>query len=215
MISIIGIKRFVLLLLLLSLNAALFLVVNWYLLPIEQNVERKYSVEQNKVSSLRRDINRIEIEFDQLDKQQGYYNKIKELGFFKTQDRAEAKEMFSLIQKESRVISAFVSVKPGVIVDDSEAEKASHKILMSEMNIKIKAFDDNDIYRYLDLVCKVFPGVITIRHVDIHREKDVNAALLRAIANGASPELVAAEVDLLWRTMIPQERVIGAAGALK
>ena len=212
MIRIIGIRRLVILVILLAFNGVLASVVYMYLVPEKQSVERSYRVERSKVSALQQDINRMEIEFEQLDKQQGIFDKIKEDGFFGAQDRAEAKEMFSQIQEKSRVISALVSVKPGKVVEDVEAEKARHRVLVSEMSVDIRAFDDNDIYHYIDLIQRVFPGVITLQRIEVRRESDISAALLRAIAGGASPELVTAKVEFLWRTMIPQEQVIGATG---
>jgi hypothetical protein len=215
MIRIIGIRRLVILVILLAFNGVLASAVYIYLIPEKQNVEQKRRVAQNKVSTLQQDITLMEVEFEQLDKQQGRFDQIKADGFFQNQDRAEAKEMFSLIQKKSRVISAFVSVKPGKLVEDREAEKALHKVLVSEMSVDIKAFDDNDIYHYIDLVQKVFPGVVTLTRMEIRRDKDISSALLRAIAGGASPELVIAEIEFLWRTMIPQDQVLGATGATR
>ncbi len=212
MIRIIGIKRLVILVILLAFNGVVGSAVYMYLIPENQNVERKHKVERNKVIALQHDISRMEVEFEQLDQQQGQYDRIKAEGFFQAQDRAEAKEMFSLIQEQSHVISASVSVKPGNVVDNYEAEKAKHKVLVSEMSVDIKAFDDNDIYHYIDLVQKVFPGVVTLQRIDVRRDKDISAALLRAIASGASPELVTAKVEFLWRTMIPQEQVLGVTG---
>lgn len=213
MIKIIGIRRLVILVILLAFNGVLASVVYMYLVPQKQSVDLARRVERSKVSALQHDIELMEVEFEQLDKQQGFFNKIKEDGFFQNQDRAEAKEMFSLIQKESHVISAFVSVRPGKLVEDREAEKALHKVLVSEMSVDIKAFDDNDVYHYIDLVQKVFPGVVTLQQIEVRRDKDISAALLRSIANGASPELVTAKVEFLWRTMIPQDQVLGAIGA--
>ncbi len=212
MIRIIGVRRLILLVALLAFNGVLASAIYIYLVPEKQQIERKLNSENRKVSSLQQDIKRMEIEFEQLDQQQGRFDTIKEEGFFDTQDRASAKEMFSLIQKESQVISAFVSVRPGNVVEDKEASKARHKILVSEMSVEIKAFDDNDIYHYVDLVQKVFPGIVTLQRIEIRRSRDISAALLRAIASGANPDLVTAKVEFLWRTMIPQDRVLGMTG---
>jgi len=212
MIRIIGVKRLVILVILLAFNGVLASAIYMYLVPEKQKIERTLNAQRSTLSSLQQDISRMEIEFAQLDKQQGRFDDLKKDGFLLAQDRADAKEMFSLIQKQSRVISASVSVKPGAVVEDKEAKKAKHKVLVSEMNVEIKAFDDNDIYHYIDLVQKVFPGVVSLQRIEVRRDKDVSAALLRAISSGASPELVTAKVEFLWRTMIQQDQVIGAVG---
>jgi hypothetical protein len=215
MIKIIGIRRLVILVVLLAFNAVLASAMYMYLIPEKQLVERKHDAQRNEVNDLQGDLSRMEVEFETLDQQQGRYDQIRANGFFDAQDRAVAKEMFSLIQEQSKVISALVSVKPGKVVGDAEAEKANHKLLMSGISVDIKAFDDNDIYHYIDLVQKVFPGVVTLKSISVKREKDVSAALLRAIASGASPELVTAEVEFSWHTMIPQEQVLGTMSAAR
>jgi hypothetical protein len=44
--------------------------------------------------------------------------------------------------------------------------------------------------------------------MEIKRTRDVSAAVLRAIVTGINPELVAAKMELSWRTMIPEDQVI-------
>ncbi|MCK5385115.1 MAG: hypothetical protein KAJ29_06010 [Alphaproteobacteria bacterium] len=210
MIRIIGVKRLIILVVLLAFNGILASGLYLYVFPEGQKIESKQKAQRRKLSTLQKNISRMQIEFEQLDQQQGRFDKLKEEGFFSTQDRADAKEIFSLIQKQSGVISALVSVKPGNVVDDIEAKEAKHKVLVSDASVEIKAFDDNDVYHYIDLVQKTFPGVMSIQHISVHREKDISNALLRAIANGASPELVKANIEFLWSTMITEEQVLGA-----
>jgi len=213
MIKIIGVKRLVILVVLVSLNAVLASAIYLYAVPEGMKVEKKLKQQQNKLTSVQRDIEKMQLEFDQLDKQQGRFDALKENGFFSSQDRADAKELFSLVQKRSRVISAMVSVKPGSIIDSNDAKKAKHKILVSYVSVDIKAFDDNDVYHYIDLVQKTFPGYMTVQRVSVSRSRDISTAFLRAIANGASPELVTAEVEFLWRTLIPEDQVLDGMGA--
>ncbi|MCK5374746.1 MAG: hypothetical protein KAJ40_05635 [Alphaproteobacteria bacterium] len=212
MINIIGVKRVVVLVILASFNVTLAAVVYMYATPEYQTVMRQLRGQRSQLSSLQNDVEQMQIEFDQLDHQQERFDEIKEKGFFSAQDRADAKDIFSLIQKKSRIISAHVSVKPGYVEENDGTKKAKHKLLISDVSVRIKAFDDNDVYHYIDLVQKVFPGFVSLEHVSVRREKDISTTLLRAIANGASPEIVTAEVEFLWRTMIPENQVLDKSG---
>lgn len=215
MIGIIGIKRVIILLVFATFNAVLATMIYSYVLPQSEITETKLKSGRGKLTSVQGDIQRMQIEFDQLDQQQGRFDALKADGFFSTQDRGDAKALFSKIQNDSRVISATVSVKPGVIDDDPEAIKANHKVLMSQIKIEVKAFDDNDIYRYIDMVEKTFPGHVSLNSIVVKRTRDVSSALLRAISAGASPELVIAEIEMSWRTIIPDNQVIPDAGRLR
>ena len=120
MINIIGVKRVVVLVILASFNVTLAAVVYMYATPEYQTVMRQLRGQRSQLSSLQNDVEQMQIEFDQLDHQQERFDEIKEKGFFSAQDRADAKDIFSLIQKKSRIISAHVSVKPGYVEENDE-----------------------------------------------------------------------------------------------
>lgn len=209
MISVIGLKRLTILLLFLTVNVVLGAAIHLYVLPELNDSESNERRVRSQVNRVRSDIDRLQLEFEQLDQQQDRFNALKEKGFFSIQTRSDAKALFSRLQNRSKVVSAVVSVKPGVVIDDQEAQKARHKVLASAITIDIEAFDDVDVYRYIDLLNKEFPGHITIDHLEMKRTRDVNAAVLRAISSGANPVMVKANLKLSWRTMVSEDDLTG------
>lgn len=208
MIDVIGIRRMFLLGVLVILNASIGALVYLYLIPMQDDLDNKQTRVERDVRNLRHDLEKIKIEFEQLDEQQSRFDDLKATGFFDAQDRSKAKEIFNAIQDESKVISAVVSVKSGVVEDNPEAQKAKHKILYSPIEVEIEAFDDSDIYRYLDLLQANLPGYLSIDQVDISRTRDISPAVLRAIASGSNPILVESRIKMSWRTIIPESQVI-------
>ena len=206
--QVIGIKRLVILFILISLNAVLGASIYLYLMPETSRGEMKLRTLRSQVNVVSSDIDRMQLEFEQLDRQRDSFNALKDDGFFSMQVRSDAKELFSLIQDESGVISAVVSVKSGVILDYPEAKKANHTVLMSPIEVEIKAFDDASVYKYMDIALKKFPGHLSFDSVTIKRLRDISAPVLRAIASGASPELIEASINMSWRTVIPASQVI-------
>lgn len=212
MISVIGTKRLVILFALLLINAALGAAIYMYFMPEQQKTEKRLRVKRGQLSNVQYDLERMRIEFEQLDKQQGEFDQLKEKGFFSNQVRSTAKDLFSQIQDQSKVISAKVNVKSGVIEENKEAQKAKHMVLKSLINVELKAFDDADVYQYLSLVLQEFPGHISVDNVVVKRVKDISAPILRAIKSGANPELINASLSLSWRTLIPEDQVISEQG---
>lgn len=212
MIRVVGFKRIVLLLVLAAVNVLFAAAIYGYIIPENVTSEGKLQTLQRQIATKQSDIERMQIEFEQLDKQQGQFDVLKEDGFFIAQDRTMAREALNQIQDQARVISAVASIDPGVLDNNEEAQKANHKILVSPIEIEIKAFDDGDVYSYIDIMEKTFPGHVSIDSIEIRRTRDVSAAVLRAIATGANPELVSAKLALSWRTMIPQDQVIPEDG---
>ncbi len=208
MIQVIGVKRVAILLVLISVNAALAAGLYLYAVPEKENLSRKLRSLRSQVSSVQTDIDRMKVEFAQLDKQQDRFDKLKEDGLFSSQVRSEAKVFLSGIQEKAKVISAVANVRPGVIQSDKEAQKANHKILMSPVEITIEAFDDASVYRYIELAKMTFPGHLSLDGITIKRSRDVSSPVLRAIAAGTNPVLISADILMSWRTIITETQVI-------
>jgi hypothetical protein len=195
---------------LLALNGILAAALYLYLAPQQVVEEKRLKTLRGEVSTLRADIDRMQLEFMQLEAQKQEFGMLEKDGFFKNQSRRQAENTFSAIQKRSGVGSAIASISAGVIEDNEEALKAKYKILKSPIQVQIEAVSDVDIYHYLFLIENYFPGHVSVENVKIKRESDVSGTVLRAIAAGSNPPLVKAELDMIWRTMIPEAEVIGA-----
>lgn len=203
--DVLGIRRIAILLALIVVNGLFAAVLYGYIFPEQIKQDRLLRSSQGKVSTLQADIDRLQIEFDQLEDQKVRFATLQETGFFNTQGRRRAEMLLTDIQKSSDVLSAVASVKPGSFESSSAAEKANHRVLSSPIEISIQAMDDVNIYRYLYILERVFPGQVLIDDMSITRNFDVNGPLLRSITLGESPAIVEADLKLSWRTMIPNE----------
>ncbi len=203
MINILGIKRIFILLALFVTNAALALIVFYYLTPQIQTDERNMSTMRGEVSTLRADIDLMQVEFDQLAVQKDEFEILSADGFFTEQDRRQAELIFNDIQRKSGVSKAIVSIQPGVFEENEESLKAKHQILNSTIEANIEAVDDVNIFNYMFLIENYFPGHVSIEKIELKREANVSATVLRAISAGGNPPLVTAKLEMSWRTMIP------------
>ena len=143
MIKVIGAKRLILLVALVFLNAALAAVTYIYLVPQESSTSKELRTLRSQNQAKSGDIQRMQIEFEQLGDQQDKFDSLKTDGFFKAQVRSVAKKLFKDIQDESRVVSAVASIRPGTIEENEEARKSAYKVLVSPVEIIIEAFDDS------------------------------------------------------------------------
>ncbi len=208
MMQVIGVKRLIILFVLVSFNAVFAAAIYLYIIPEKASIDRDLRALRSKVNTLQSDIDRMHVEFEMLDKQQSKFESLKKSGFFSRQVRSDARKLFSEIQDESGVVSAVAMVKSGVITNHPEAQKANHDVLMSAVEIEVKAFDEISIYRYIDIALRKFPGHLSVDIVLVRRLRDTNSTILRAIASGEKPELVGAKIYMSWRTIIPVSQVI-------
>jgi hypothetical protein len=208
MMNVLGPQR-VLILTALALVNILFAAGGYfYLAPEESAKEQELRQMQNGIAELQTDIERLQVEFGQLEQQQSKYSLLKARGFFSSQDRRQAEKILETIQKKAGVVAAVASIQPGVVEDNEQAQKTGYKILRSPVSVKIDALDDVDVFRYLYLIEKHFPGHVSFTRMNIERKSDVTGTILRSIAAGNNPPLVEAQLNMVWRTMIPESEVI-------
>ncbi len=208
MIKILGFRRIVVLVALLGLNAMFAAVHYLYIMPETQERAQQAKQMSSKISTLQSDINRLQIEFAQLNDQKAEFEALQAKGFFSKQDRSQASQILEKIQKSAGVITAVASVKPGTLVDNEEAKKAGYKILASPMSIEITALDDRDVYKYIHLLRQYFPGHIGIVSTEVKLAAPLTKTLLRSVSAGENPVLVNAKLEVLWQTLIPENQAI-------
>jgi hypothetical protein len=78
---------------------------------------------------------------------------------------------------------------------------------VSPVKVELEALDDVDVFKYIYLVEKFFPGHVTITKIELERKSQITGPVLRSIASGDNPQLVNAKIEMLWRTMIPLKYV--------
>jgi hypothetical protein len=212
MIQVLGTKRIMVLVFLIAFNAAIGAGVYTYLIPEMAKKDQELRAMESKVGQVRGDIDRLQIEFEQLEKQQAQFEVLKKEGFFSQQGRNQAQVLFNQIQEQSKVVAAVASVQAGELQENEETEKSGHVLLVSPIKISIDALEDIDVLRYLYLLDKSFPGHISIQNIDLERKSEITNTVWRSISSGTNPQLVKASIDLLWWTMIPQSDVIETQG---
>lgn len=213
MIQVLGTKRILTLGAMLAANVVLAAGVYLYLMPQKMKMQGELNSMKSQVSTVQTDISRMQVEFEQLEQQQAQFDVLKADGFFGAQGRRQAEKILESIQKQAGVVAAVANIAPGNVEDNEEAQKAEHKILVSPINIRIEAMDDVDVYRYIYLMQKFFPGYVSVERIAMERKSAITGPVLRNIASGANPQLVHADIDVLWRTMIPQADVISPEAA--
>jgi hypothetical protein len=207
MINILGIKRVIILAVLIVLNAGLAAGIYAYMNPALEKKNRELRSSRSQANNVQNDIDRMQVEIEEFADQQVLFEKYKADGFFIEQNRRQVQDLFKLIQEKSGVSVATVAVNPAIVEENEEAEKAEHVILKSTVQVALEALDDQDVYRYLYLIDKFYPGHVTVERVEFERDAEINGTVLRAIAGGKNFPLVKADLELVWRTMVPKALV--------
>lgn len=200
-----GMKRVVILAVLLGINAAFYYGAFMFYGPQNTQQERTLQRTISKIKSLRKDVESMRVEYDQLQDRQGQFEELRDSGFFSSQSRRQAQELFNQIQDRSGVSFALANVQAGALAGTENTRAANHEILESEISIKLESVKDVDVFEYLDMVKKEFPGHVTLQSLNVFRVSDVSGSILNQISKGEKPVLIEADAQFVWRTMIPMK----------
>lgn len=205
MIKAVGYNKILLIVILGALLVATFLYNKEYLAPELLNQQRKLAAINSEISTMTNDLDQLRNQLSQFEKEKEDFASIQALGFFDSQNRVETKKLISQMQRESRLLTARYTVKPAQYISDDKTLEAGYKILKTDMNFKLEAIEDVDIYKFIYLLNYGFPGQLHINDFVISKEADITLPLIRKIGVGQSESIIGATLNITWQTMVPDE----------
>jgi len=194
-------KQILIIIILLGLTGAGYYYSNVYTAPVQRQLGGQISMAKSETATMRQEMSDLQSGYDKFVDIKDDYDFLVNVGFFDEQDRLETQKLIEIIQKQSRVISAKYSIKPLSVVDSSLAESANAQLLLTNTDFVITAVEDADIYNFVFLLTKGFPGHVEVTDFNIKKLTDVTQPLLRQIGSGQVVPLVEATLKIKWSTL--------------
>lgn len=206
MIEILGVKRLALLSGLIVLNGILAFAIYGYVAPERLHLDRQARTASAQVSSTQAEVDRLRYEYDSVERQAAIYEDLKNIGYFSSQSREEARDRLAAFQRYSRVLSASYEIQPAIFNSDQRLRDAGHVMLVTAVTVDVDALDDIDFYNFLYLVNTAFPGHTSIENISISREHELSDGAIRQISTGTPVNMIKGSISFIWRTLIPDDR---------
>ncbi|MEC8664882.1 MAG: hypothetical protein VXY16_05375 [Pseudomonadota bacterium] len=207
MIQVIGLKRLIILSVLLAFNAALGAGLYLYVMPENLSVTRQLSSTRSQVATMRNDAQELRGDIEQIEDKKSYFTNLQTVGFMSDQNRLVARRRIMDIQQYSKVLKAKYDIGSAVVMDDENLSNSDQVVLSSELAINIDAMDDIDFYSFIYWLRNTFPGHVTIDNIKMQRMNDVNDVTVRQIGSGLPMTMIKADVSAKWRTIVPKSTV--------
>lgn len=201
MIDVLGVKRLLGLLVMAGLVIALAAAHYMVLMPHQEKVERELRSLEGQISTRQAETQQLRDEFAALDSIKFRYNQLQSYGFVGDQDRIFARSKINELRDKSGVLGVRYEIKPLQEEENQKIQEAGYKLLKSEIDFNIDAFDDVEIYKFIYLLNHGFPGEVNIRAINIARVRDVSVPLLQSIGSGAKTPLASGQVVVDWYTI--------------
>lgn len=209
MIGLLGMRRIILLTVLLVVAGLLGAGVYLYVIPQTQDLERDLRVTRAKISQKQNEVADMRERFDELKMQQVLYTGLKDAGLFNEQNRVWAIKSMDKFKKLSHVLNTEYKGDSAAVVERDELRETGYLVLDSKVAVNLDAMDDMDIYNFIYWIENAFPGHTSITKLDMRRVQEISQNLLREIGSGKKRVLVKADVEFSWKTLSPKETVLG------
>ena len=200
----IGLSRLFIILLLASFT--LFCLFYSYKVggPNIKKEKRSLAVVNNDISKMTSDMDKLSQGLTQFEGQKQAFSNVQRFGFFDDQDRVKARQLIEAMQEESRLLSAVYSLGPAESLNEPRATDAGYDLLNTNIGFTIEAVEDIDVYKFIYLLNYGFPGQISIKSLSMSRDEEITQPLLRQIGTGQPTPLIRAELEVFWKSMVPE-----------
>jgi hypothetical protein len=82
----------------------------------------------------------------------------------------------------------------------------AYRVSVEEIDLKVSAPIDGDIYRFIRDLTEAFPGSAVVQSIKLTRAAEITNAMLVLVSQGQDAQVVQGEINLSWRTAQAQEK---------
>lgn len=204
--KLIGIKRLILLMILIGLNA--FIAASYFLWiePMRGEAQTKLTGLQSDISSLQNKIQNTKTELAEYATNLPKYQALQGRGFMSSQDRFQITRDLDDVRKRADMGNFSFRIDDLRNVENADAAAANMKVINSRINVEnVGSLLDINIYNYIDLMANSFPSHVRINSFKIERKEKLTPQILLKIADtkGVNVSLVNASAVFDWLTYVP------------
>lgn len=208
MIKLIGRKRFLILVVVAMINIILAAFLFLWINPSSQDAEMQLNSLTAQISTLQNDITTVKDQIQRTRDNIPYFEQLKQIGFFDSQDRFEAERVIQRIQARSGIQKASFAIDELQDVRDDLATQAKYRLVRSNIEISnFNSYDDLEVYKLIFYMNNNFPGHTRLTELTMSRPLDITVQDLQEINDPEKNKFfVKGSANFEWYTMIEDEQ---------
>lgn len=206
MIKLLGLKRAMLLGILLAINILLGVAFATWAMPAKAEAEADLNRVKGEISGLQGKINTIKEDLRVLQADLPRYEALLARGFVQPQDRFVIGRSLEEVKNRTSLMGFSFSVGDIVTVPSNDAKLAGKRLISSRISIsKVASLLDAHFFDFIQLLETDYPPHARINKFDIKKQTTVNAQMLQGLGQ-APKSLIDANLEVDWLTLdeIPQ-----------
>jgi hypothetical protein len=203
--KLIGIKRIIILAILIALNSAIAAAYFLWIEPMRGEAQVKLNATKSEISKLQGKIQNTKVELREYETNLPKYKELEARGFMSSQDRFQITRDLEAVRARAALAGFGFQIADLQTVNNDAAREANMKVLNSRISVdNIGTLLDIDFYEFIDLMLREFPSHVRLQSFAISRKQALNAPTLNKIATekGNVP-LVSSKAVFDWLTYVP------------
>ncbi len=203
MIKMIGIKRLILLGILLGINIALVVAYFFVVEPMRSSAQEKSDGISADITSLQGKIQNTKQDLADFKRDLPKFKELQGKGFMSTQDRFQLSRDLNDVRNAAALAGFSFTVDDIKKVDNAEAQAAQEQLILSRLTVdNVTSILDLNFYDFIDKMQSMFPAHVRVENFSIERKDPVTQATLQKIAAKQPVSLFTAKATFDWLTMI-------------
>ena len=205
MIRLIGLKRVIVLAVLLAINLSAAGAYFLGFAPMLEETRTQLNRVDGQISELRGKIAALKQESAFLEGNLSKYQELKEGGLFMDQNRFTINRLLQDMRGKAEIPNFSFTIENSAKVPNADAESMGYNLVSSRINVeKIVSPLDSNIYVFLQNIGSAFPQHTRLEKFYIKRVADVNERTLSDIVEGRPAGFVSANIYFDWMTLAPK-----------
>ena len=213
--KLIGIKRVIILAVLITLNAVICAAYFLWVDPSRAKAQASLASMKSEISKLQGMIQNTKLELAEYQKNKPTYDLLKAKGFVSEPDRFQIPRDLDRVRQAANLGPFSFNVNVSNI-QNPEAEEAKLKVFATRVSVKgVTALLDANIYNFLDLMDREFPDHLRVQSVAIYRKDKLDPSSLSKIAQKQPVPLLQSDAEFDWITAVPQSALTDEKGGAR
>ena len=205
--KLIGIKRALILAILLAINLAVaglyFLVIE----PMRNNAAVQLSGIEAEIGGLQSKIQNVKRELDDFKQNLPKYEELKKVGFFNGQDRFDLVRHLDKVREDAQMVGFPFAVTEVKEIPNKDAAASQSRLVFSRIDLKdLPTLVDNDFFSFVDTMMTSFPAHVRLNSFSITRVPNMDARFLTALRKREKNSAVIASASFDWMTIVPASK---------
>lgn len=203
--KLIGVKRTIILAILLAVNLAVAAVFFLQVDPMREDSVRKLSTVNGQIAEKSQKIANIKAELETYKTTLPKYEVLEKKGFTLNQDRFRMSRDLDSVRIRSALAGFSFTINDIKKIDNPDALAAQMQLIDSRIKIEnVVSLLDLNFYDFIDLMQYQFPAHVRVQSFDVVRKDPLNSTALAHIAKGEPVNLISATAYFDWLTVVPK-----------